>query len=84
MIFLKRGATTEKDIKPGSGIYSPDNPEYRKSYEETMERVRKENPRDLAPDRRRAIHLMRFVGKTPALVAKSAAIRAVMSKEINS
>jgi hypothetical protein len=64
--------------------YSMDNPEFRKSYNETMERVAKMDPRKLAPERRLMIKAMRFQGKLPKLVAHSAAIRAAMTKEINS
>jgi hypothetical protein len=59
------------------------NPEFRKAYHETMERARQTDVRRLAPERRLLIKAMRYQGKTPALVAKAAAIRAAMTAEIN-
>jgi hypothetical protein len=80
MHFIVRGKETNGATDKR---YTLDNPEFRKSYMETMERVRKMDPKAIAPERRLMIKAMRFQGKTPALVAKSAAIRAAMTKEIN-
>ena len=72
-----------RDRERNSGFYSDDNPRYRKAYHETLERVSKLDPRLIAPERRMMIKAMRFQGKTPELVAKAAALRASMTKEIN-
>ena len=72
------------DPRPGAGDYSMSNPEYRKSWGETMERIQGLTPREMSPVRRFAIKKMRFQGKTPKLVAESAAIRYAMTKEVNS
>ena len=64
-------------------LYSDADPRYRKAYYETLERVSKLDPKTIAPERRMMIKAMRFQGKTPELVAKAAAIRAAMTKEIN-
>jgi hypothetical protein len=71
------------DPRPGVGDYSMSNPEYRKAYGETMDRIQGLTPRQMSPVRRFAIKKMRFQGKTPGLVGESAAIRAAMSKEVN-
>ena len=73
-----------KEKHDGLGAYSLDSPEYRKSYMETMERVKNMDPRQLSPERRLMIKAMRFQGKTPKLVGKCAAIRRAMEMEINS
>jgi hypothetical protein len=65
------------------GPYSDENPEYRRTFGETLEKIEGMHPRDLSPERRLAIKQMRFQGRRPELVAKSAAIRAYMTKEIN-
>jgi hypothetical protein len=84
MEFIIRGSVkTDKDIKPGTGKYSNSNPAFRKAYYETMERARNTDPRKLAEARRLAIKQMRFQGKTPELVAKSAALRMAISDEVN-
>ena len=71
------------DPRPGEGDYSLSNPAYRRSYGETMERIQGLTPREMSPVRRLAIKKTRFQGKTPALIAEAAAIRAAMSKEVN-
>ena len=63
--------------------YSERNPEYREAFGRTQDRLAKMHPRDLSPLRRLAIKQMRFQGKRPDLVAKSAAIRQLMEREIN-
>ena len=63
--------------------FSDADPRYRKAFGETMERVFHLDPKALAPERRLLIKAMRFQGKTPELVARAAAIRAAMTKEIN-
>ena len=71
------------DKEKRTGLYSEENPEYRKRYEETREQFEKMNPQDLSSVRRFAIKKIRFQGKKPELVAEAAAVRAVMEKEIN-
>jgi hypothetical protein len=71
------------DPLPGTGDFSMSNPEYRRAYGETLERIQGLTPREMSPVRRFAIKKMRFQGKKPELVAESAAIRAAMSREIN-
>lgn len=87
MTFIVKGKADpppDKSYHPATDRrYTDANPEYRKSYHETMERVKDMDPRLLAPERRWTIKAMRFQGKTPKLVAKSAAIRAAMTAEIN-
>jgi hypothetical protein len=74
----------DKSYKPATDRrYMDSNPEYRKAFHETMERVKRMDPKELAPVRRMTIKAMRFQGKTPALVGKCAAIRAAMTEEIN-
>jgi hypothetical protein len=71
------------DPRPGVGDYSMSNPEYRRAYGETMEKIANLSPRQMSPVRRFAIKKTRFQGKTPALIAEAAAIRAAMSREVN-
>ena len=66
-----------------TGPYSNDNPEYRRAFGEAREKHEHTHPRTLSPERRLAIKQMRFQGKRPELIAKSAAIRALMEEEIN-
>ena len=66
-----------------TGEYSEENPEFRRSFEETREAFEKVHPRDLSAVRRMAIKKMRMQGKKPELVAEAAAIRECMEKEIN-
>lgn len=80
MYFIIHG----KEKHDGRGEFSLESPEYRKHFNETMERVKKLDPRVLAPERKLMIKAMRFQGKIPKLVAKSAAIRRAMEMEINS
>jgi hypothetical protein len=82
MIFLQRHSN-EKDIKKGTGIYSEANPEYRKSFNETMDRARKMKPDTILAQRKWVIKAIRFQGKTPELVARAAALRTAASEEIN-
>jgi len=79
MHFIIRG----KREKQGAGQYSISNPEYRDSYYKTKEKIESIAPRDLSPLRRKSIRTMRFVGRTPELVAEAAAIRQVMEDKIN-
>ena len=65
------------------GFYSDENPAFRKAYHETLEQIEGRHPRSLSPERRLEIKKMRFQGKKPELVARSAAIRDYMTKEIN-
>lgn len=63
--------------------YSERNPQYRETFGETQEKLAKVHPRDLSPLRRLAIKKMRFQGRRADLVAEAAAIRDLMTKEIN-
>lgn len=84
IIVKKHEKPPEKhDPLPGTGMYSESNPEYRRAYGETLERIQGMTPREMSPVRRFAIKKTRFQGKTPALIAEAAAIRAAMSKEVN-
>lgn len=84
IIVKKREKPPEKhDPLPGTGDYSMSNPEYRKSWGETLERIQGLTPREMSPVRRWAIKKTRFQGKTPKLIAEAAAIRYAMSQEVN-
>jgi hypothetical protein len=66
-----------------SGIYSDENPAYKKRFHDTQDKYANVKPRDLSPFRRLAIKKMRFQGKRPELIAEAAAIRNLMEREIN-
>lgn len=66
-----------------AGGYTENDPRFIKAYKENVEKYRGVDLRKLSPERRWAIKATHFQGKTPELIAKSKAIRDVMSKEIN-
>ena len=72
-----------KHIEEGVGAYSQSNPKFRRAFGEMQEQVQKLSPREMSPVRRFEIKKMRFQGKLPELVARSAAVRYAMSREVN-
>lgn len=66
-----------------NGPYSDENPEYRKSYHETQEKLKGKHPKELAMERRRAIVGTRYFKKDPISIARAAAVRSLMEHEIN-
>ena len=63
--------------------YTQDNPEYRKSFNETKEKYRGMHPRKLAAIRRFAIQKSRFQDRSPETIGEAAACRQLMETEIN-
>jgi len=66
-----------------TGPYSDDNPAYRKAFGEAKEKFSHMTPREMSPVRRFAIKKTRFQGKRPEIIAEAAALRELMSEEIN-
>jgi len=63
--------------------YTQDNPEYQKSYQETIDRYKGLHPRDIAAKRRFAIQKSRFQDRSPETIGEAAACRRLMETEIN-